>query len=760
MPNPTKTATVWVAVAMMLAEVGAKGALTASGASPVAAVWDANLKNLSSALSRGRRQAYGPKHGFHPCTESSGGSCSGCGYSCSGYNYVQCPQHDDDGICVYAQCPACSAATAIGYNNDHSCDFVTEYRSTGATALTFGTCTAFANCSLGQTYQTSAPTPTSDRVCSAVVNCTLGVTYTTRPATLLDNTACAAVANCSGASAFQTARATLTSDTNCSADCPGGQFGGPGGMTANGTNGTAGRWYVCTQLTACITPAPPYQLTAPTSTTNRACTNQSSGCGAGAYATQTRTATSSSYACANWTTCGVPTPYERVSPTPTTDRVCTANSSCTAYTPDQTYLSAPATSTSACQYSPVTNCTASQTDILPPTATTDRVCLGHCAASQYISHDATPTASCQTISPTCPTWQYQSDAPVPTVRNRQCSSITNCTVGENFQVVAPTPTTNRVCESTTQCVAGATYATAMPTTTTNRECAACQTCTAPQPQQRPCTVSSDRVCASCLANQYVRDGTECANASTSCPPGMYCLQAAVPHIANRVCSQVTNCTLGITYQVVAPDVDVCGSHDRVCVAVRSCVLNVTFQSVLPTLTSNRQCAAVTMCPAGTSQLQPPTLTTDRVCTTPTPPAGSPTTSSPTVSPIGSPTMSSPTASQAGSPTTSSQTASPTGPQTTAPPTASPVAVPLSSDHLTSTTKHNSLEEVGVGVGVGVIVLLAAVCAVVFARRRMGATTGRGMTGNVQLNPLHMTPLDSDEVHASPLLSHEFIYEDE
>jgi hypothetical protein len=151
----------------------------------------------------------------------------------------------------------------------------------------------------------------------------------------------------------------------------------------------------------------------------------------------------------------------------------------------------------------VTNCTASQTDILPPTATTDRVCLGHCAASQYISHDATPTASCQTISPTCPTWQYQSDAPVPTVRNRQCSSITNCTVGENFQVVAPTPTTNRVCESTTQCVAGATYATAMPTTTTNRECAACQTCTATQPQQRPCTVSSDRVCASCLANQYV-----------------------------------------------------------------------------------------------------------------------------------------------------------------------------------------------------------------------------------------------------------------
>jgi hypothetical protein len=111
--------------------------------------------------------------------------------------------------------------------------------------------------------------------------------------------------------------------------------------------------------------------------------------------------------------------------------------------------------------------------------------------------------------------------------------------------------------------------------------------------------------------RYVQDGAVCVNASTSCPPGTYCLLAAVPRIANRVCSKVTNCTLGITYQLVAPNVAVCGAHDRVCVDVRSCILNVTYQSVPPTLTSNRNCAAVTICPAGTSQLHGPTLTTDR-----------------------------------------------------------------------------------------------------------------------------------------------------
>jgi hypothetical protein len=50
------------------------------------------------------------------------------------------------------------------------------------------------------------------------------------------------------------------------------------------------------------------------------------------------------------------------------------------------------------------------------------------------------------------------------------------------------------------------------------------------------------------------------------------------------------------------------------------------------------------------------------------------------------------------------------------------------------------------VTVGIIVLVAAVGAVVFARRRMSTTSGRGQAVDVdlQLNPLHMTPDGTNE----------------
>jgi hypothetical protein len=84
MLTPIKTAAVWAAVSTVLAQVGTVSAIGSgrSDGGPVPDVWFANA---SAALSRSRRQAYGPANGYHPCTESTGGSCSGCGYACSGY---------------------------------------------------------------------------------------------------------------------------------------------------------------------------------------------------------------------------------------------------------------------------------------------------------------------------------------------------------------------------------------------------------------------------------------------------------------------------------------------------------------------------------------------------------------------------------------------------------------------------------------------------------------------------------------------------
>ena len=84
MLTPMKTAAVWAAISTVLAQVGTVRTRSASGRSDDGPVPDMWFANASAGLSRSRRQAYGPANGYHPCTESTGGSCSGCGYSCSG----------------------------------------------------------------------------------------------------------------------------------------------------------------------------------------------------------------------------------------------------------------------------------------------------------------------------------------------------------------------------------------------------------------------------------------------------------------------------------------------------------------------------------------------------------------------------------------------------------------------------------------------------------------------------------------------------
>jgi hypothetical protein len=76
-------------------------------------------------------------------------------------------------------------------------------------------------------------------------------------------------------------------------------------------------------------------------------------------------------------------------------------------------------------------------------------------------------------------------------------------------------------------------------------------------------------------------------------------------------------------------------------------------------------------------------------------------------------------------------------------TSAPV-VPLSSGVTTTSTTTLSSGEIGAGVTVGIIVLVAAVGAVVFARRRMSTMSGRGRAVDLQLNPLHATPGDTNE----------------
>jgi len=103
---------------------------------------------------------------------------------------------------------------------------------------------------------------------------------------------------------------------------------------------------------------------------------------------------------------------------------------------------------------------------------------------------------------------------------------------------------------------------------------------------------NDNTQSACAAGTYPT-GTGFAQA----PAGSYAINGVLAQCAvgtyqsltgQSSCNADTTCTLGSTYQTIAPT----STSDRVCSAVSTCNVN-QYQSVAPTLTSNRVCASYT-----------------------------------------------------------------------------------------------------------------------------------------------------------------------
>jgi hypothetical protein len=106
-------------------------------------------------------------------------------------------------------------------------------------------------------------------------------------------------------------------------------------------------------------------------------------------------------------------------------------------------------------------------------------------------------------------------------------------------------------------------------------------------------------------NRVCTNVTNCTlnNTYSSVPPTL---------TSNMRCNMsVSNCTLNITYQIDPPSL----TSDRNCTNVRQCRINITYQTASPTLTTDRHCTDVTQC-GGSEPYQrgAPTNTTDRICT--------------------------------------------------------------------------------------------------------------------------------------------------
>lgn len=208
------------------------------------------------------------------------------------------------------------------YNNLHSCDYSTQYRTAEATDLAFAPCANLSSpCSDRASFQVAAPTTTTDRTCQLITNCTLGSTFQIFPPTATTDRACENSTVCVLHETYETRAPTLTSNRDCAAvgRCVSGEF-----KAAESTLTTNVR---CQQLTECNV-GETYQSVSPTPTTNRVCGNKVTACLPGqTFQTAVPTPTSNRV-CSAVATCQNGSQYQSFPPTLTSNRICAPCSAC------------------------------------------------------------------------------------------------------------------------------------------------------------------------------------------------------------------------------------------------------------------------------------------------------------------------------------------------------------------------------------------------------------------------------------------------
>ena len=574
--------------------------------------------------------------------------CNNFEFQCEAGSFLVDTPQDADPVCrPWRTCTTGSHMMVDGTpTTDREC-CQCELNVGFATSLNSDTCEAVTTCRAGH-HESSAPTLTSDRSCSVCH----GGTYQDQPGAL----ECFPVSTC-GVAEFITVASTHRSDVVCAAltQCLEGAFEAV--APTETTNRICGTCSTCSerqyyhsecvsdadaqcracsacsdtqfksvecrsdQDTICLAvldcPEGEYETDAPTSRSNRQCTQLSSCDGSASYESVSHTATSDRE-CTLVRECA--DGYESAAPTPTTDRVCLTLSGCDELLEFQSE---------------------------PSSQTTDRVCQ---AATICQSGEFEFTALSATIDRTCAPCDdesYQPDAGQPS-----CISWQPCPLG-NFIISAMTPTSARVCQEFTECLPLAEYE-ITGTATSDHSCVAVTYCSTDEFEVSPNTATSDRMCASlCEAGMFRPDGTEFDN-STACVPLSACApgseEITTPTATtDRLCR---SCGDG-TYQD-EPDLIQCKpasecsaaefeagaattTSDRTCAVLRRCDVllgggesgsgefidddqgdnfdgSAEYYYSSHTATTDRECIDATVCGTGQGVMTPLTRTSDRTCT--------------------------------------------------------------------------------------------------------------------------------------------------
>ena len=201
-----------------------------------------------------------------------------------------------------------------------------------------------------------------------------------------------------------------------------------------------------------------------------------------------------------------------------------------------------------------------------PSATTDRVCTIFSTCDKGQRETQAPTTVNNRLCSSCGNGEYQSTTGYT---GTTCTPWLNC-AAEEYQSTPPSMSVNRVCTTWSKCLAG-TYETTAPTSTLNRVCSSCDaghyqvsnsftgttcapwsTCTAGQKGTAP-TLSINRVCSHCDAGQYHPTDTPQVTSCSNCESGKY--QVAIASITCNFCaagtaftSSTTTCTTCVAGQ--------------------------------------------------------------------------------------------------------------------------------------------------------------------------------------------------------------------
>jgi hypothetical protein len=376
-------------------------------------------------------------HPYGGCTGQGGTGDCNCLVNCPCYfPGLYCPSgcRPCNGNCGYGVVSSLNELQAIQWNNLHSCNYTHQYRTSNATATTFGRCanattvcptstymlhshTAttnticanITNCSGSTPFQLLAPSSTSDRTCTntSTYNCSLGATWASSVLRRASVTPATATTSC----ACNKSTPCISCESPC---CPGSPCGPP---IYGGIHTYCGGAYCCGGFGG-AGGCGGFNCSAGAGSASQAIQwNNNRSCDFGSQYLTTSATPIAFGECANLIDCTGATPYQAVAPTRTSARTCTSTSiNCSL---GATWASANATATTSCACSPVTDCWSfSEWASMAATVSRDAVC--------------NPFTDCTVSS----TW---SALPATPTSNVVCSEpLTECTLGTNYESRAPT----------------------------------------------------------------------------------------------------------------------------------------------------------------------------------------------------------------------------------------------------------------------------------------------------------------------------------